>query len=607
MGPHVVDAIKMTAVAACLGIVLLGCDPPATDSEELPLTSSPPKTTAELDRLDRPTTIPLSAKANGFLGFREISHEAGLTQPQRGGEDPPRTILDVKSIGLATLDFDLDGRLDLFLTAGSTLERFNRGDPGFSCRLYRNLGGMRFEEVIDRGGLPEFRWASGVAAGDLDGDGRDDLIVTGLGADRVFLRRDAGFHEVTDAGLSQEGWSTSAALADLDLDGDLDLYVARYLDIDPLDPPIHGGDRSCLWESQEVICGPRGIPPTTDSVYSGNGDGTFRDVTAEWGFDQNRPGYGLAVVIADLIGDRVPEIFVANDSSPNFLWSREGDHWRDIGFVSGVSVDLDGEEQAGMGADVGDLDGDGRLDLAVTNFERENENLYRGTASGSFFDRAEAWGISRSSRPTLSWGIGIEDFDLDGQLDLFVANGHVYPESNFVSSSPGYAQRDQFYRRVSPPGKQPRFQEQGEEWGISGKAVSRGALFADLDDDGDVDIVVSHLNAAPALYENLGASGASSLQLELEQPGSKNREAIGAVVSVQFGSWRFVDSVQRQSSFLSSGEARLTRGIPPSLAKIAGEATVRWPEGAEEKFPLPAGGGPITLIRGTGVAMPSQN
>ena len=599
--------MRWRAVSEHLVIFLLGCDPPATESEELPLHSSPPTKSAAPHRVDQPSTAPPPASQSSFLGFREISEEAGLTKPQRGGEDPPRTILDVKSIGLATFDFDQDGRLDLFLTAGSTLERFNRGDAGFPCRLYRNLGDLRFEEVIDRGGLPEFRWANGVAAGDLDGDGRDDLIVTGLGKDRVFLRRDEGFQEVVDAGLSQEGWSTSAALADLDLDGDLDLYIARYLEIDPVNPPIDGDGRSCLWENQGVICGPRGLPPTADSVYAGNGDGTFRDVTAEWGFDQGRPGYGLAVVIADLIGDRAPEIFVANDSSPNFLWSRDGNRWRDIGFVSGVSVDLDGEEQAGMGADVGDLDGDGRLDLAVTNFEQENENLYRGTASGSFFDRAEAWGISRASRPTLSWGIGIEDFDLDGQLDLFVANGHVYPESDLVSSSPGYAQRDQFYRRVSPPGKQPRFQEQGKEWGITEKTISRGALFADLDDDGDVDIVVSHLNGAPALYENLGASDASSLQIRLEQPDSKNRDAIGAIVSVQYGTWRFVESVQRQSSFLSSNDPRITRGIPPSLATVAGEVTVRWPEGAEEKFSLPAGGGPITLVRGTGVAVPSEN
>ncbi len=572
-----------------IGLLLLlagGCD-----------RESPPSAHPTPVEASSPARAPGEQRIGSFRGFREVGIAAGLTAPQLCGDEPPRTILDVKSTGAALLDFDDDGRLDIFLTSGSTLDRWRAGVPGFPCTLYRNLGGLEFAPIEDRAGLPEFRFACGAAAADLDGDGRDDLVVTGIGRDRVFLNRGGTFEEVAESGLADVGWSTSAACADLDGDGILDLYIARYLDFDFENPPVHGGTWSCSWENRVVICGPRGLPAAQDGVYAGNGDGTFRDVTTEWGFVTQRSGYGLAVVISDLVGDPSPEIFVANDSSPNFLWSRGDGAWRDVGFVAGISVDIDGEEQAGMGADVGDLDGDGRFDLVVTNFEKESENIYLATDRGSFFDRSEAWGVTGPSRSTLSWGIGLVDFDLDGDLDLFVANGHVYPQADEVPTSAGYRQRDQLYLQERDDSGRPRLVERAEGLGITEATLSRGATFGDLDDDGDIDILVSHRGAPPALYENLGTPGRTSLSIRLEQPESKNREAIGARVELEVGDRKWVDEVRRQSSFQSSGDPRLFFALEPS-GTATPKVTVRWPDGVEERFELEKRAGAITLTRG---------
>ena len=582
-------ARRFRLLAAGLLLILSGCDAPAPPPSE---TTPAARSSAAKEPSD---SAPAAAVAG--LGFREVSSVAGLTAPQLSGDEPPRTILGVKSIGAALIDHDADGDLDLFLTSGSTPQRWAEGEAGFPCRLYRNDGGLRFAEVEDRAGLPLLRWATGVAVADLDGDGREDLLVTGFGEDRIFLNRARGFEEVEASGLARGGWSTSAAFADLDGDGVLDLFIARNLELNPAAPPVHGEGWSCLWEGQVVVCGPRGLPPLGDRVYRGLGDGRFEEVTSAWGFDAATPGYGLAVVIEDLLGDATPEVFVANDSSANHLWTRREGRWIEVGFRSGVAFDANGEEQAGMGADVGDVDGDGRPDLVVTNFEREAENLYIAAPTGHFFDRSDSWGVATASRATLSWGIGLEDFDLDGDLDLFVSNGHVYPEADRVPTSPGHAQRPQLYRQDRDPRGNPRFVECGEDAGFVGAVVGRGALFGDLDGDGDVDIIQSCRGAPPRIYENLAARGGGSIAIRLRQGAPGNRDAIGSRVEVETISGRWVDSIRRQSSFQSSGDPRLFRGHPRGEPAVV---RVRWPDGAQERFDLPADPGAVTLERGRG-------
>lgn len=511
--------------------------------------------------------------------FRDVAAQAGLTAAQRSGDPEQAFIVDVKSTGAALLDFDRDGKLDIFLTSGSTVERQKAGEPGFGCRLYRNLGSLRFEEVpLD---LPPFGWACGAAAADVDGDGWDDLLVTCFGTDRLLRNRQGTLvDETATSGITGKGWSTSAAFADLDGDGDLDVYIARYLDFDLNDPPVHGKPGwSCLYRGLPVACGPRGFNGQADSVFSNRGDGTFEEVTEAWGFGATLPQFGLGVLIADLVGDPRPDIFVANDASPNFLFENKGGTFEEVGFIAGVSYNENGEEQACMGIDAADLDGNGHLDLVVTNFEQEMNNVFLNNGGGTFFDRPEHVGIGTAGRDALSWGVGLRDFDNDGSLDLFIANGHVYREADGDAKTLGYAQRDHLF--TGKRGKAGlRFTERGKELKLDKPTVSRGAAFGDLDNDGDVDILVCHLNAPPSLYENVAPKN-RSLTITLKQPGP-NRLAIGARVTVAVGEWRFTNEVRRHASFQCSNDPRLHVGLGSLSA--AGHATVRWPNGTIEEF-----------------------
>ena len=533
-----------------------------------------------------------------WAGLQPLNSELFRELRQRSGEIPPRGIVDVKSTGLAVLDVDADGQQEILLTSGSTPERFLAGLPGFPPILLGHQGDLDYQVLAGAAGLPDLPWCSGVAAADLDGDGDDDLLLTGIGESVLFENKAGQFHRVEDSGIQTPGWNTSAAFGDLDLDGDLDLYICRYLSYDFASPPIHGDEWSCLWENQQVLCGPRGLPPLHDLVFE-NLDGLhFQEVTEEWGFASTEAGYSLAVTIVDLHGDAHPEIFVANDSSPNHLWSREAPSvWREEGLLSGVGVDQDGQEQAGMGVGVGDLDGDGTLDLVVTNFERESLNLYLNNGDGTYRDEASRRGLAAASRPMLSWGVGVQDLNLDGLLDIFVANGHVYPQADQVASSPGYLQRDQVWLAEQTQGKI-RFEQKDTAEASFPEHAGRCAVFSDLDRDGDIDVVTSSLNGAPLLYRNTTAPGCGSLQLRLQQPGL-NRQALGAIVTIEQNQRRTTMAVLRQSSFQSSLDATLIIGTSTTSEDQPVEVRVRWPEGELEWFSLVRRGS-FTLVRGEG-------
>lgn len=557
--------------------------------------------------------------------FVDIAQEAGLQFIQRSGTEKQEFIVDVKSTGVAVLDFDGDGRRDLFFTSGSTVERMKKGEPGYGCSLWRNLGGLRFEDVTEKAQLTGIGWACGAASADLNGDGRDDLVITCFGPDRVFLnRKDGTFEDVTArAGLTGDGWSSSAAVADLDGDGDLDLYVSGYLKFDIQNPPRHGAGYSCLWRDQIVMCGPRGMTAEPDRVYANRGDGTFEDRSEAWGLRKVSAQFGLGVVIGDFVGDSRPDIFVANDSCPNYLFENKGPRGREatpagsdpspaqtvvledlvfeeVGFIAGVSYDMDGQEQAGMGIAVADVDGNDKLDFAVTNFAAEANNLYLNQGDGMFFDESELWGLAAAGKAALSWGIHVVDFNHDGELDVFVANGHVYPQADQVPDALGYGQRDHlFVGQPQTAGTRDRFSEQGSRLGFRAKRVSRGSAHVDLDNDGDLDLVVCHLNAPPALYENrLPAGSGLSLQISLEQPG-KNRQALGARVFYRLGDRRGVALVHRQSSFQASHDERVHLGLGDG-APEGSYAIVEWPDGKRERFEVPVEGGRVQWRRGSG-------
>ncbi len=519
---------------------------------------------------------------------------------QRCGADPPQGIVDVKSTGLALLDIQTDGTPEILLTAGSTTDRYLQQQAGFSPSWFRWVQGDRIdvEPISQAQNLPPMKWNCGVAAADLDGDGDDDLLLTGIGEIQLVENIDGRWNPVTDSGLSVEGWCTSAAFGDLDLDGDLDLYICRYLDYDFESPPLHGDEWSCLWENRPVLCGPRGLPALTDLVFENLGGLKFQDVTQQWGFTPSSAGYGLAVTIIDLYGDPHPEIFVANDSCPNHLWSRSpSGRWSEDGLLSGIAVDEDGQEQAGMGIGVGDLDADGKLDLVVTNFERESLNLYLNQGDGTFRDEAAMRGLAASSRPMLSWGVGVADLDLDGLVDLFVANGHVYPEADRVPSSVGYQQRDQYWL-ARRSGDKIRFEEQFEKGLSQWKHLGRCAALCDFDRDGDVDILSTSLNGAPHLLINHASETSSSIRVRLQQDGL-NRQGIGASVGLRHeGNW-IPYPILRQDSFQTSSEAEVILATDWIEGSGPLQLEVRWPDGEREIFPVKRNGF-FTLRRGQG-------
>jgi enediyne biosynthesis protein E4 len=530
----------------------------------------------------------------------DVAEAAGVVAVIRSGGPEQRFIPEVKSLGVAIFDYDGDDRPDVLLTGGSTLERIAKGEPGYGCVLYRNVtekgGPMRFLDATAEAKVPSTSWANGPCVGDFDADGVLDVLVTGFREARLWRGLKGGtFEDATERlGVAIAGWSTGAAWADLDLDGDLDLYVARYLEFDANDPPVHGARFTCVWKGRPVLCGPRGLPAETDVVLRNDGPAGFVDVTAAWGFDAVPPQYGLGVLVEDLDGDGAPEIFVANDSGPCFLWRRRGDRFIEDGFASGVAYAEDGSETAAMGVDAADVDGDGLPDLVVTNFEAQPNTLFCASKSGMRLESSRRFGLAAPTLPDLAWGCGFEDFDLDGDLDLFFSNGHVYPEAAEPSTSDaGYAQNCRLMLRDGP-----RFVDAAGLVRLdAAKRVGRGAAFGDLDLDGDVDVVVVNLNDRATVFENRATSGRPFLRVRLVSDGP-NREAIGARVRVETSEGSIERTTRRNRSFQASSEARLVFGL--GAAARAERVVVRWPDGVVETFGPFEARTSVDLRRGSG-------
>jgi len=505
-------------------------------------------------------------------GFEEVAASLGIVARNVSGSPEKAHILESLGGGAAWLDADGDGDLDLFLTNGSRLGGFPP-DQEPKPTLYRNDGG-RFTDATSESGLGVARWWQGAAAGDADGDGDVDLYVTAIGANALFRNRGPGarplFEEVGEtAGVADPRWGASATFFDADGDGDLDLYVANYLAVSPEEVP--SPPTLLDWKGQQVFYGPRGYAGAPDVFYRNAGDGRFSDAGAERGLLPDVSLNGLGVLASDLDADGDLDVYVANDRCRNFLFRNRGDgRFEEVGIYLGVAYGPEGQEHAGMGIDSADPDGDGDLDLFCTNFEDENNDYYRN--DGAFFveSSAEA-GLKRPSRLLVGWGARFFDADLDGDEDLFVAYGHVYPQADRVPGN-AYRLRNHLYRNEGG-----RFSLAGPEGGpgleVSGS--SRGAAFGDADDDGDVDILVVEIDEWPHLLRNR-IEGGNWIRLHLRGARS-NRDGFGALVLLEAGGRSQRKECRADGSIFSSNDPRILFGL--GEAERADRVEVRWPSG----------------------------
>ena len=504
-----------------------------------------------------------SAQADPF--FVDATREAGLDRSTISGGPHKRFILESTGSGAAFFDYDGDGDLDLYVVDGSTYANYGSG-PGNV--LYRNDGGAF---VAVAAGVEDRGWGMGVAVGDYDGDGQRDLYVSNYGDNALYRNRgDGTFAAVTaQAGVAGDDFSASAAFFDYDQDGDLDLYVANYVvfDIEPVlqDPDL---DDPCVYlGGLRVFCGPQGMEGGRDRLYRNDGE-VFTDVTASSGVAMANFHYGLGVMPADFDRDGDLDLFVANDETPNVLFRNDGGRLDDIGLQAGVAYNGDGELEASMGVDAGDCDGDGDLDLYVTNFYGETNTLYLNSGGGTFIDATAERGLAAPTVGYLGWGTRFFDFDFDGDLDLFVANGHIYPQVDHASAGGTYAQRNQLFANEGA-GAFSAVEEAGP--GLQVQKSSRATISGDYDQDGDVDLFTTNIDDSPTLLRNETRTG-RYLVVQIDP------EVVGTWVRLTAGGRTQVRLVGGAAGYLGHGDVRLHFGL--GRAERVERVEVRWPDGA---------------------------
>ncbi len=517
----------------------------------------------------------------------DVAAESGVELVSVFGNIEKNHLLESTGGGAAIADYDGDGDLDLYLTTAQTTEDWLAGRRPKANALYRNDGSGRFEEVAAAAGVAHAAWTAGAYFVDYDSDGDRDLFLTTWGPNVLYRNDgDGTFTDVTAAAGVAGGagdWSASAAFGDLDGDGDLDLYVTNYCEYDLANPP-YGGDK-VLWRGFQTYRGPKGFVAQPDRLYENLGNGRFRDVSDSSGIAGSPPLYGLGVVFADLEEDGDLDIYVANDSRSNYLWRNDGDmRFSEIASFAGVATNEDAKEQAGMGIDAGDYDGDGRLDLVVTNFSHDWDTLYRNEGSLQFLDATFMAGL-RDTYLDLAWGTKLFDFDNDGHLDLFVANGHIYPQ---VDEHPQlgltYAQQNILLRNNGEGG----FVDVSDVTGPGMALIEGSRAFAieDLDFDGDLDLLIGNLDGPPNLLRNDGGNARSWVSVELVGTESP-RDAVGARLTLEFAGRKLVREVNPYGSYQSQSAYAVHFGLGDH--EDTAELTVRWPSGRVETISaLPA-------------------
>ena len=559
------------------------------------------------DALKRPIT------AGGFVEsgpvvFQDITKQAGLSGwRHKMGVPEKKYIVEANGSGIALLDYDNDGWLDIYLVNGSTFDALDGKEEPPHAALFHNNHDGTFTDVTAKAGVSNDRWGYGVSIADYDNDGWPDIFVANYGKNRLYHNNhDGTFTDVAEkAGVALGNWSSGSAWGDYDGDGRLDLYVSGYVHFDRDNLPISGskavGYAACLYRGATVNCGPRGLQGEPDHLFHNNGDGTFTDVTVKAGVEDKDRYYGFTAIFVDINNDGKPDLIVGNDSEPNYLYINKGDGtFDDQSYVSGFALNKDGREIASMGIAVGDYENNGLLDLLVTDFGDDYKVLYHNDGDATFTDVSYKAGIAQTTIPFVGWGDGFLDYDNDGWLDLFMVNGHVYPQVDEHDWGTTFAERPLLFHNV-PDGKGRKFEYippvQGT--GLAVVTPARGAAFGDLFNDGKIDVIINPIDGPPTLLRNVSPDHHHWVEIQLVGGPRSPRDATCATVYLKANGMRMRQDVLASGSYISSNDRRLHFGLGD--AADAGIAEIHWPSGVKEMVKLPASDRIFTITEGQGI------
>ena len=530
--------------------------------------------------------------------FRDIAAQAGLSASHISSADK-HYVVESMSGGIGLFDCDNDGKLDIVMVNGSTVDRYRQsgGDP--LVTLWHQDVGLKFTDVTQKAGLARRGWGMGVAVADFDNDGNLDLFVTGYGGNALYRNKgNCTFEDVTDkAGVRGGGFSTGAAWADYDRDGYVDLFVSRYVHVDMNNLPTPGSTKFCQFKGVPVQCGPWGMEGETDLLYHNRGDGTFEEVSKKAGVSDPDKYYGLGAIWGDYDNDGWPDLFVADDATPNHLYHNNHDGtFTDDAMVGGIAMNSEGQALGSMGVTWGDYDHSGRLSMFITEFADQPNTLYRNEGSRGFEDVAMPSRLGQASLPLVGWGTSFFDVDNDGWLDLFVVNGHVYPQMDIVKGSAAYAEPMLLHRNL----RNGTFEDVSKPTGLADMPLKsrRGAAFGDIANNGNVDVVVLNVGEPPSLLLDTNQSANHRVLFHLIGTKS-NKAAIGARATIHTGAMTQFDEVRSGGSYLSQNDLRLRFGLG-NASKID-LVEVRWPNGKIETFKDVAADKIYTIVEGLGI------
>ena len=559
--------------------------------------------------------------AGGFVDkgpiiFEDVTKKAGLSGwVHKMGSPQKNFIVETNGSGVCLVDYDNDGWLDIYLVNGSTFDALDGKEETPHAALFHNNHDGTFTDVSQKAGVANDRWGYGCSVADYDNDGWPDIYVGNYGKNRLYHNNhDGTFTDVAEkAGVALGNWSPGSAWGDYDGDGLLDLYVTGYVHFDRDNLPVSGskavGYASCLYRGATVNCGPRGLEGEPDHLFHNNGDGTFTDVTANAGIVDKDKYYGFTAIFVSLNGNGKPDLVVGNDSEPNFLYMNKGDGtFDDQSYISGFALNKDGREIASMGIAAGDYENNGLVDFFVSDFGDDYKVLYHNDGDTSFTDVSYRSGIAQTTIPFVGWGDGFLDYDNDGWLDLFEANGHVYPQVDQHDWGTTFAERPLLFHNVPDGPKNRKFEyvPPVKDSGLAVVVPGRGAAFGDLFNDGKIDVIINPVDGPPVLLRNVNPDHHHWVEIKLVGGANPTngkaspRDATCATVYLKADGMRQRQDVLASGSYIGANDRRLHFGL--GTAADAGTAEIHWPSGAKETVKLPAVDRIYTITEGKGIA-----